>query len=157
VEITSLMENLIFKIAGMIPHKAPPRKPARKIRGTMIYGGKLSPKLSPVQVAKMAPIRSWPSAPIFQNFALKARVSPVPIKIRGMALVMVSFNPKKEPNDPEKISVIAKIGFTPEIRKRILITTRAAARDKILVINDRKGVILYLSVVLIFITVLHLF
>jgi len=137
-----------------MPQSPPPMKPAKNIIGTMIYEGSASPKVKPVQDANAAPMSNCPSAPMFQNLALKARVRPAPINIRGMALVRVSLNPYMEPKEPENISLMAKTGLTPAMRKIMLMTSKPAKSDRILVIKDRSGVMLYRSVVIIFIMAL---
>ena len=91
--MTSFMENFTFKTAGIKPHRAPPINPAVNIRGIMMYDGSTEPHARPVHVPNAAPRRSWPSAPMFQNFARKARARPEPMRINGIAFVMVSLIP----------------------------------------------------------------
>ena len=91
--MTSLMENFTLRMAGINPQRAPPKNPAKNINGMMIAAGRWGPQFNPTHVPKIAPISSWLSAPMFQNLPLKARVKPLPIKINGIALVMVSLIP----------------------------------------------------------------
>jgi len=120
------MANLIFKKAGISPQMAPPINPAKNMRGMITGAGRCGPQLSPTQVPKMAPIKSWLSAPMFQNLALKAMVSPTPIRIRGMALVTVSLKPYTLPNEPPNILVMANSGLTPKAKKTSPITNSPA-------------------------------
>jgi hypothetical protein len=61
--------------------------------------------ISPVprNVTMSAPAYSCPSAPMFQNLALKATAAASPVKIRGVALEKVSARAKDEPIEPVSI------------------------------------------------------
>jgi len=48
---------------------------------------------SAMPVAANAPIKSWPSAPIFQRRIRKAMETPSPARINGVALMVVSDQP----------------------------------------------------------------
>ena len=137
--MTSLIENFIFKMAGINPQRPPPINPARNIRGTMIGHGRCGPQFSPTQVPKMAPISSWLSAPIFQNLARKATARPPPIKIRGIALVTVSLMPYRLPKDPMKILAMANSGLTPENKKITLMARSPAASENTSERNECLG------------------
>ena len=46
--------------------------------------------IAPTAQLATAPARSWPSAPMFQNFARKATATASPVKIIGAARTSVS-------------------------------------------------------------------
>ena len=54
----------------------------------------------PKKVVANAPKYNWPSAPIFQNFALKAIEAARPVKIIGVARASVSANEFFDPKAP---------------------------------------------------------
>ena len=81
---------MVFKIAGIKAHKAPPKKPINiiiNINNLVSTFGKSNAN----EPANRAPIINWPSAPIFQTFALKHNIRPIPIIIKGQALTKISL------------------------------------------------------------------
>ena len=107
MEITSLILNRTFNNAGIRAQSPPAKNPAINISKIVIHDGIDGPICNAIHVAPAEPKTSWPSAPIFQNFARKTRVSPAAIRISGIALVIVSLIPYRLPNDPEKIFAMA--------------------------------------------------
>ena len=53
--------------------------------------------------APQAPIRNWPSAPMFQRRIRKARAQARPVRISGVALTSVSDRTPRLPNDDRRM------------------------------------------------------
>ena len=67
----------------------PPSTPASST-GTTIQPPVVGPALSATPEAKMAPIRYWPSAPMFHTLERKHTASPSAMMSSGVALTMSS-------------------------------------------------------------------
>ncbi len=78
-----------MRSAGIEAQRPPARNPATMTVGkTTIWG--MPPSETPSAVAARAPANSWPSAPIFQNLALKAKATASPVSKSGLAFTKVS-------------------------------------------------------------------
>ena len=73
----------------MAAQMPPARNPATMIMGSNIIWG-MPPSETPNAVAVSAPANSWPSAPMFQNLALKAKATASPVNKSGLAFTKVS-------------------------------------------------------------------
>ena len=78
-----------MRSAGSSAHSAPKIAAPTTISGTRLKAG--SQARSPIQQAAMAPAISWPSAPMFQNFAWKATATASPVKSSGDAFTSMSW------------------------------------------------------------------
>jgi hypothetical protein len=99
----SFVSYLAFKRPGIIPHAAPKRKLEIIISGICIAGGNPDKK-RPAMAVPAAPMKSCPSAPIFQTPLLKATMYAKEQNNSGAA----SFNERpilrRLPKPPDKES-----------------------------------------------------
>ncbi len=89
--MTSFTWNFTLSRAGIIPHTAPARNPAKNMAGRSQGSGRPENRATPV--AATAPARICPSAPMFQNWARKATTSPTPHRMSGIARRTTSAHP----------------------------------------------------------------
>jgi hypothetical protein len=66
-----------------------------------------------MKLAANAPIMICPSAPMFQNFILKATAMPRDAMVRGMAFTITSLNLYLEPKAPLSMDWYTANGFWP--------------------------------------------
>jgi len=101
---TSSTLYFVFSRAGTVAQSPPARKPAAQTRMSTATLGRAG-ALMPTQVAAMAPARSCPSAPMFQNLARKAKATASPVNVRGAAFTQVSRKLYRVPRAPLKRDV----------------------------------------------------
>lgn len=86
--------------------------------GIWMMAGRLTGMIPSAAAAK-APTYNCPSAPMFQNLALKATATAIPVNARGAIFTNVSSTEKLLPNEPEKMRNQARKGLTPAMIMRI--------------------------------------
>ena len=85
--MTSCIPNLALSNPTIPPNIAPAITPAIITIGICIIGGKSN--LIPTIVAAIVPIIYWPSAPMLNKPVLNANATLRPVKIIGVALMIV--------------------------------------------------------------------
>ena len=90
----SLTLSLALSTPGIRPQNAPPMKPATAITVNMMtMGVSGDSQRMATPVARNAPMKSCPSAPMFHSRMRNAIDTPSPARIRGVALMVVSDQP----------------------------------------------------------------
>ncbi len=100
VEITSWAPVRALRKPANPPHTMPPRIPARMASGRCTTAG--SEKWKPTHAAQVAPIISWPAAPMLKRPARKARATERPAKMSGVASTSVRLMASTLPSDDSK-------------------------------------------------------
>ena len=124
--------NLVFRSAGIAAHSPPPIAPATTIAGSTSRLSVLW-KPSATPVAATAPIRNWPSAPMFHTFARKPTASPTAISISGVAFSRSSVTALRSRTGLRKKMRKPSTGFLPSAENTIspptMVSTTAIAGD----------------------------
>ena len=97
VVITSCAPVRALRIPAIEPHAAPPANPAATASGRWIAAGRSQVK--PTQPAHVAPITSWPAAPMLNSPARKATATDRPVSASGVASTSVRPRAREEPSD----------------------------------------------------------
>ncbi len=97
VVITSCAPVRALRIPAIEPHAAPPANPARMASGTWIADGRSHVK--PTQPAQVAPMTSWPAAPMLNSPARNASATDRPPRASGVASVRVRPSASGEPSE----------------------------------------------------------
>ena len=99
----SLTAKRALSRPGMKPHAAPARKPESIISGIVTNAGVPAGTSgrNTTALAPHAPIRNWPSAPMFHSRIRKASAQARPVRISGVALTSVS---EMTPDSPKAAS-----------------------------------------------------
>ena len=83
----------------MKPQIAPPIAPQMIASGRWMTSGR-PVKVKPARTASMPPMSSWPSPPMLNRPARKARATASPVKMSGVASVSVCEIARSDPTDP---------------------------------------------------------
>jgi hypothetical protein len=97
VVITSWAPVRALRTPAIEPQAAPPRNPARMASGMWIADGRSH--VNPTQPAQVAPITSWPAAPMLNRPARNASATDRPPSARGVASVSVRLSASGEPSE----------------------------------------------------------
>src|SRR5690242_3825804 len=98
VVITSCAPVRALRNPTMPPQSAPPARPASRATSTWSPGGRSQVK--PTYPAKIAPMISWPWAPMLNSPARKASVTPRPAQMSGAERLSVDEMALAEPIEP---------------------------------------------------------
>ncbi len=118
----SLIPHRARRIAGIAVHRAPATHPATSAI-THTAGREVASNQVPATAAASAPIRTWPSIPMFQSPALAATNTASPAINSGVARTRISCNPAGRSRVRSNNSEYARTGSWP-VRMR---TTAAIA------------------------------
>ncbi len=99
VTMTSCAPVFALSRPGMKPQIAPPMAPHTMASGRWMTSGR-PVNVKPARTASMPPMSSWPSPPMLNRPARKARATARPVKISGVASVRVWEMARSDPTDP---------------------------------------------------------
>src|SRR5450756_3217686 len=79
--------------------------------------------------APQAPIRNWPSAPMFHRRIRKARAQARPVRISGVAMTSVSDRTPRLPKDERRMWTKIWMGSPPAIHRMTVSYTHLRAHE----------------------------
>ena len=128
VVMTSCAPTRAFRTAGMNAHAAPKRAAPIRISGTLSTPGSPASR-SPSHAPASEPSTSWPLAPMLNRFARNAKATASPVKMSGVARMIVSPICSGPPKAPWNRALNASTGSLPVAAMIIDPITRASATE----------------------------
>src|SRR5581483_5568260 len=126
VLMTSLVSRRARSHPQMPPHTAPPAAPTAII-SVIASGRGHPPRYGPTAPAAIAPMTSWPSAPMFHSAAENETEIASPVKISGVARTTVSVSAYQLPKAPCASAAITPSGEAPSASSAPAIIAIASA------------------------------